>query len=110
MRTASWLCTPLDAERFAYGSRFSGAKEILPRWKRCLRVTDRKLGEALGEGYVAKTFSFEAKAQAKQVIAGICVSFRDRLNKLTWMSDSTRRFALAKLAKINEKVGYADRW
>jgi len=105
-----WLSTPFVAEDFAYGSLYSGAKQLLPRWKRCLRVTDRKLGEALGEAYVAKTFSPEAKAQAKQVIDDIRVSFRDRLNKLTWMSDSTRRFALAKLAKMNEKVGYPDHW
>ena len=105
-----WLSTPLVAEDFAYASLYSGTKQMLPRWKRCLRVTDRKLGEALGEAYVAKTFSPEAKAQAKQVIDDIRTSFRDRLNKLTWMSDSTRRYALAKLASMNEKVGYPDRW
>ncbi|MFN2601928.1 MAG: M13 family metallopeptidase, partial [Gemmatimonadaceae bacterium] len=105
-----WLSSPFVAENFAYGSLFSGAKQLLPRWKRCLRVADSELGEALGEAYVDKTFSPEAKAQAKQVIDDIRVSFRDRLNKLTWMSDSTRRFALAKLAKMNEKVGYPDHW
>jgi putative endopeptidase len=105
-----WLSSPLVAEDFAYSSLYSGTKQMLPRWKRCLRVTDRKLGEALGEAYVAKTFSPEAKALAKQVIDDIRVSFRDRLNKLTWMSDSTRRYALAKLATMSEKVGYPDRW
>jgi len=105
-----WLSTPFVAEDFAYGSLYSGTKQMLPRWKRCLRVTDRRMGEALGEAYVAKTFSPEAKAQAKQVIDDIRASFRDRLNKLTWMSDSTRRYALAKLASMNEKVGYPDTW
>ncbi|HYU80290.1 MAG TPA: M13 family metallopeptidase, partial [Vicinamibacterales bacterium] len=105
-----WLSTPFVAEDFAYGSLYSGTKQLLPRWKRCLRVTDRKLGEALGEAYVAKTFSPEAKAQATQVIDDIRASFRDRLNKLMWMSDSTRRYALSKLAAMNEKVGYPDTW
>ena len=105
-----WLSSQFVAEDFAYGSLYSGTKQMLPRWKRCLRVSDRLLGEALGEAYVEKTFSPEAKAQAKQVIDDIRASFRDRLNKLTWMSDSTRRFALAKLAKMNEKVGYPDTW
>jgi putative endopeptidase len=105
-----WLSTPFAAEDFAYGALYSGAKQMLPRWKRCLRVSDRKLGEALGEAYVAKTFSPEAKAQARQVIDDIRASFRDRLLKLTWMSDSTRRYALAKLASMNEKVGYPDTW
>jgi len=26
----------------------TGTKEILPRWKRCVRSTDHALGEALG--------------------------------------------------------------
>jgi len=105
-----WLSSPFVSENFAYSSLFSGAKQLLPRWKRCLRVADNQLGEALGQAYVEKTFSPEAKAQARQVIDDIRASFRDRLNKLTWMSDSTRRFALAKLAQMNEKVGYPDRW
>ena len=105
-----WLSTPLVAEDFAYRSLYTGAKQILPRWKRCLRVTDGTVGEALGEAYVAKTFSPEAKAQAKQVIDDIRASFRDRLTKLTWMSDSTKRYAFAKLASMNEKVGYPDTW
>ena len=105
-----WLSSPFVNENFAYTSLFSGAKQLLPRWKRCLRVTDGTVGEALGQAYVAKTFSPEAKAQAKQVIDDIRASFRDRLNKLTWMSDSTKKYALAKLASMNEKVGYPDSW
>ena len=105
-----WLSSDFAKEDFAYNSLYSGAKAMLPRWKRCLRVTDRQLGEALGQAYVAKTFSPQAKAEAKQVIDDIRSSFHDRLLKLTWMSDSTRNFALAKLASMNEKVGYPDKW
>jgi putative endopeptidase len=107
---APWLSSDFAKEDFAYRSLYSGAKEMLPRWKRCLRVTDNQLGEALGEAYVARTFSPQAKAQAKQVIDDIRLSFHDRLLALPWMSDSTRRYALGKLARMNEKVGYPDRW
>ncbi|HZK78290.1 MAG TPA: M13 family metallopeptidase [Gemmatimonadaceae bacterium] len=105
-----WLSSAFANEDFTYNALYSGAKQMLPRWKRCLRVTDRQLGEALGQAYVAKTFSPQAKAQAKQVIDDIRSSFHDRLLKLTWMSDSTRQFALKKLASMNEKVGYPDVW
>lgn len=105
-----WLSSDFAKEEFAYSALYSGAKEMLPRWKRCLRVTDNQLGEALGQAYVAKTFSPEAKAQAKQIIDDIRSAFHDRLAKLSWMSDSTRRFALAKLASMNEKIGYPDKW
>jgi putative endopeptidase len=107
---APWLSSDFATEDFAYRSLYSGAKEMLPRWKRCLRMTDNQLGEALGEAYVARTFSPQAKAQAKQVIDDIRASFHDRLLALSWMSDSTRRYALGKLARMNEKVGYPDRW
>jgi len=105
-----WLSSAFVNENFAFASRFSGAKELLPRWKRCLRITDAQLGEALGQAYVAKTFPPEAKAKAKAVIDDIRAAFHERLLRLTWMSDSTRAHALDKLAKMGEKVGYPDTW
>ena len=107
---ASWLSTPFVRENFAFSSRFTGAKELLPRWKRCLQETDGDLGEALGQAYVEKTFSPEARRRAKTVIDDIRASFRERLLRLTWMSDSTRAQALKKLAMMGEKVGYPEKW
>jgi putative endopeptidase len=105
-----WLSSRFANENFAYTSLYSGAKEMLPRWKRCLRAADGNIGEALGQAYVDRTFSPQAKAEAKQVIDDIRASFHDRLLALTWMSDSTRKYALTKLARMNEKVGYPDHW
>jgi putative endopeptidase len=109
-QTAPWLSTPFVDEDFAFTSRFSGAKALLPRWKRCLRQADADLGEALGESYVAKTFTPDARARAKAVIDDIRAAFGERLKALTWMSDSTRAQALDKLARMGEKVGYPERW
>ncbi len=109
--TASpWLSSAFATEDFTYGSLYSGAKQMLPRWQRCLRVTDRKIGEALGQAYVDRTFPPAAKVAAKQLIDDIRASFHDRLLALSWMSDSTRKYALSKLASMNEKVGYPDKW
>jgi putative endopeptidase len=105
-----WLSKPFVNEDFTYGALYSGAKELLPRWKRCLRSTDSRMGEALGEAYVARTFSPQAKMLARQVIDDIRASFGDRLRALSWMSDSTRKYALLKLSQMNEKVGYPDKW
>lgn len=107
---ADWLSGPFVDEGFAFNARFSGAKQLRPRWKRCLRVTDGEIGEALGQAYVAKTFPPSAKAKAKQVIDDIRAAFEQRLKGVTWMSDSTRARALEKLAAMNEKVGYPDHW
>jgi putative endopeptidase len=107
---APWLSTPFVQEDFAFSSRFTGAKELLPRWKRCLRETDGDLGEALGQAYVAKTFPPTARARARALIDDIRTAFGQRVRRLTWMSDSTRTQALGKLAKMGEKVGYPDHW
>ncbi len=107
---APWLSSAFVNENFAFSQRFSGAKQLLPRWKRCLHATDGEIGEALGQAYVAKTFPPEAKAKAKQVIDDIRAAFKQRLLKLTWMSDPTRSHALDKLARMGEKVGYPDHW
>jgi len=107
---APWLDSAFVNEDFAFSSRFTGAKELLPRWKRCLRAADGEMGEALGEAYVARTFPPEAKAKAKEVIDNVRAAFRERLLALDWMSDSTRAQALDKLSKLGEKVGYPDVW
>jgi putative endopeptidase len=107
---ARWLSTPFVQEDFAFRSRFTGAKALLPRWKRCLRETDGDIGEALGEAYVGKTFPPEARVKARAVIDDIRAAFRERLQRLGWMSDSTRAQALNKLARMGEKIGYPDRW
>ncbi len=109
-QAAPWLSAPFVQEDFAYTSLFTGATALLPRWKRCLQSADRQIGEALGEAYVAKTFSAAAKARARQIIDDVRAAFRERLLHLTWMSDSTRAHALDKLAKMGEKVGYPDKW
>jgi predicted metalloendopeptidase len=105
-----WLSTPFVRENFAFGARFSGARQMLPRWKRCLRATDADMGEALGQAYVQKTFPPEARARAKQVIDDIRAAFGQRLQRLSWMSEATRAQAQAKLAQMGEKVGYPEQW
>ncbi|HET6230456.1 MAG TPA: M13 family metallopeptidase [Longimicrobiaceae bacterium] len=107
---APWLSTPFVQENFAFGARFTGARQLLPRWKRCLRATDGTIGEALGEAYVAKTFPPQARDRARAVIDDIRASFGERIRHLDWMSDTTRARALDKLAQMNEKVGYPEQW
>ncbi len=109
-QAAPWLGTPFVREDFAFTSRFSGARELLPRWKRCLRETDEMIGEALGQAYVARTFSPQARDRARAVIDDVRAAFGDRVRRLEWMSDSTRAQALAKLGQMGQKVGYPEQW
>lgn len=105
------LSSPFVNENFNfYGKSLSGAKELLPRWKRCVAATDGALGEALGQVYVAKHFTPESKARMQGMVNNLIAAFRERLTKLDWMSDATRKEAVAKLEAFKYKIGYPDKW
>jgi putative endopeptidase len=99
------------AEEFEFrGKTLTGAKEIQPRWKRCVQATDRSLGEALGQIYVQKYFPPEAKAHALVMVHNLIAALHDDLQTLSWMSPETRAQATAKLEAFAVKIGYTDKW
>jgi putative endopeptidase len=93
-----------------YGQTLEGQKEMLPRWRRCVQATDRQLGEALGQVYVQRAFPPEAKAHALAIVKNLIAALRDDLSTLDWMGASTREQALKKLAAMQLKIGYPDKW
>ncbi len=93
-----------------YSVVLSGIKEMKPRWKRVLNITSASLGEALGQLYVENFFPPEAKKRMVDLVLNLKDALKSRIEKLTWMGDETKKEAIAKLAKINIKVGYPDKW
>ncbi len=93
-----------------YGKTMSGQKKMQPRWKRVMRATSHSLGEALGELYVAKYFPPSSKKRMVQLVNNLKLAFADRIEKLDWMSDTTKVKAIAKLKAITVKIGYPDKW
>lgn len=92
------------------GKVLQGAKENLPRWKRCVSGTDRVLGEALGEVYVKKAFPPAAKERALALVKNLEVALKDDLTTLSWMGDDTRKQAITKLDAFLNKIGYPDKF
>jgi endothelin-converting enzyme/putative endopeptidase len=108
---ASHLSAPLLNENFAfYGKTLRGQQELQPRWKRCTQAVDGYLGEALGQAYVAKYFSPDAKKQALKIVKQIQAAMEKDINGLPWMSTATKQQALAKLHGMANKIGYPDKW
>jgi putative endopeptidase len=97
-------------ELFALRKMLTGQKEPLPRWKSCARATEARLGEAVGQEYVARTFSPAAKARAKGIVENMVAVLRERIGQLAWMGDSTKSQALIKLDAFTRKIGYPDKW
>ena len=108
---ASHLSAPFLNENFAfYGKTLRGQEVLQARWKRCTEAVDGYLGEALGQAYVKKYFSPEAKERAQKIVKEIQVAMEQDINGLPWMSAATKQQALAKLHGMANKIGYPDKW
>jgi endothelin-converting enzyme/putative endopeptidase len=93
-----------------YGKTLRGQEELPPRWKRCTNDVDNDLGEALGQAYVAKYFSPEAKLAALKIVQEVEAAMQSEIQALPWMGAATKEQALTKLHAIANKIGYPDTW
>jgi len=108
---APFLSSAFLNENFAfYGKTLRGQQELQPRWKRCTEYVDDDLGEALGQAYVEKYFSPQAKQEALKMVKEIDAAMEHDIDSLPWMSAATKQQALVKLHGMANKIGYPDKW
>jgi putative endopeptidase len=93
-----------------YSKYVRGVQEMQPRWKRCVRYVDGSLGEALGQVFVAKTFSPDSKQRTSDMTRQIESAMESEIKKLPWMGEATKKKAIEKLHAVANKIGYPDRW
>jgi len=92
-----------------YSKILRGVPKMNPRWKRAQGAVG-SLGDQLGHLYADRYFPEESKAQVEAMVEDLRAAFRDRINGLEWMSDTTKEKALAKLEAFTYKIGYPDKW
>jgi putative endopeptidase len=107
---AGLLSKAFRDERFSFNQVFSGAKKQEDRWKVMVNRTDNSLKDLLGEVYVQKYFPPAAKQRMDELVNNLQKAFENRINKLDWMSDSTKTRAQEKLAAFLKKIGYPSVW
>lgn len=108
---ATYLPAKFDEENFNFFTKYlSGAKEQLPRWRRCTQLVDGSMGEALGQEYVKEDASPEMNTRMRQMITNMIAALREDLGTLEWMTPATRTQAIEKLEAFLPKVGYPDKW
>jgi len=108
---AAVLPRAIADERAAFDARLSGAPVSSPdRTRQAIAATEAALGDAVGQLYVERYFSPQARAAATAMVENIRTAFRARLEHLTWMSPETRASALAKLAALRVGLGYPQNW
>ncbi|MCU1302174.1 MAG: Endothelin-converting enzyme 1 [Candidatus Sulfotelmatobacter sp.] len=105
---APWLSQPFVDANFKFQQNLTGQKEIQARWKRCVNLTDRELGEALGQRYVDVTFGPEGKQRMLKMVDALEKSLAEDVHDLSWMSDETKKQAKVKLDAIRNKIGYPE--
>ncbi|RZJ04745.1 MAG: M13 family peptidase [Brevundimonas sp.] len=110
-RAAPFLSKAFVDQRFSFhGTALTGASAQSDRWKRAVASTNASLGDAVGQMYVARHFSPEAKAEVQNMVQNIKAAFDARIAALEWMTPATKTAARAKLAAMTVSVGYPDRW
>ncbi len=108
---APYLSQAFVDENFAFrGAVLAGTKENRSLQKRAIAEVNRALGEMVGKAYVKEYFPAERKQQVAEMAQNFITAFREGIDTLEWMSPETKLQAKAKLAKINVKVGYPDKW
>lgn len=108
---APFLQDDLANTRFDfYGKTIRGTQEQRPRWKRVLDAEEMAIGEQVGKLFAEEYFDAKAKQRYSDMVEHVRDAYKARIQKLTWMSDSTKQKALVKLAAIRKKVGYPDKW
>ncbi len=109
--SAGMLTTDIDKASFDfYETTLKGTKKQKPATERALATVNGSVGEALGKLYVDEMFPPEAKEKAETMITNVIAAYKDRINALDWMSDSTKVKAIEKLDKFTVKIGYPDKW
>jgi len=109
--SANALSLPFEQESFNfYGKVLRGTKEMRPRWKRCVDLTDQQLPDALGRKFVETTLGPEGMRRTHEMVGEIEKAMAADLQKVDWMTPQTRQQALEKLQGVLNKVGTNDKW
>ncbi|HVG13321.1 MAG TPA: M13 family metallopeptidase [Chitinophagaceae bacterium] len=104
------LSKPFVDAAFEFSKVISGQAVQKSRGEKMASAVDQSLGEALGQLYVKKYFNEEAKNRTLELVNNLQKALAARIDKLDWMSDSTKQKSKEKLFSITKKIGYPDKW
>ena len=98
-------------EAFDFGGRkLTGAKELKPRWKRCVELVDGRLGHDLGRVYYEATFGEEGRKKMSDMIEALRRAIAKDIDSLDWMTPATKKKAREKLGTFVSKIGGPRKW
>jgi putative endopeptidase len=101
--SAPYLSNPFVQAKFKFDQVLTGQKEQTPRWQRIATLIDNNLGELLGQLYVQKYFKPEAKQRMQDLVNNLQTTFEERIKRLDWMSEATKKRGIEKLHALPKK-------
>lgn len=104
------LSQPFADASFEFNKVITGQAVQKTRGEKMASAVDQLLGWALGQLYVKKYFTEDAKKRTLDLVNNLQKALAARIDKLDWMSDSTKQKAKEKLFAITKKIGYPDTW
>jgi putative endopeptidase len=107
---ADALSQPFADASFQYSKVVSGQSVQRPRTQIITQNVDSYLGQGLGQLYVKRYFNEDAKKRVLVLVNNLQKAFENRISRLDWMSDDTKKQAKEKLYAITKKIGYPDKW
>jgi len=93
-----------------HGKTLKGVDQRRTPELEAVAAVNAMLSEEIGKIYVAEYFGASDRAKVAEMVDYLRATYRDRIQKLDWMDEPTRREALAKLDKIASYIGFPDRW
>lgn len=103
--------TFVDANFSFYGGVLKGKKEQKPLNEKAIdEITNLEIGELLGKAFVERHFSESAQKRVNELVDNLLIVFRERIEKLDWMSPATKKQARGKLDAIGRKLGFPNQW
>jgi putative endopeptidase len=104
------LSAPFRKEAFRWQQVTTGVQQQQARMKSCASSVNGAMGEAVGQDWIKRNFSPEAKARAAKMVDNLVSALGDRIRGLDWMSAETKTQAITKLNAFMRKVAYPDKW
>ena len=105
-----YLSKPFVDASFEYNKALTGQAMQKTRGEIMANAVDNYLGMALGQLYTKLYFPESAKTRMLELVNNLQKAYANRIDQLTWMSDSTKQKAKEKLFAITKKIGYPDKW
>ena len=105
------LSSAIQKEHFEFFDKYlRGSKEMRPRWKVCVDLTDAQLPDALGQKFIERTLGAQGARRTQEMVAALERAMERDIAALDWMTAETKTRAIEKLHKITNKVGNQAKW